>query len=300
MKRIEQFNQDINLSDETRFDRWLTYRNQIVEFIDPYLSLKEKEKCLILGSGNCDDLDLSYIIEKYRDVTLSDIDLSSVKKGILKQNLKINQFKLIKEDFSGFDKINFFENLIDDVLTMKTEDEILDYLIKKVKLSQQITTFENIKEIYDFIWISPIFTQLIFNQVLKATEVLREMKFDPLLIQVIESSMLNLMPEIIDHFNQKIDQVSKKDSMIVVLSDIFQSKYNDAFELKIKQAIHSTDLMDLLYKDYQETYGYGLGDYGLLSLSASKHLLAHRWFLWPFSESINMTVECLILENKKG
>ncbi|MFH0767293.1 MAG: hypothetical protein V1920_04305, partial [Bacillota bacterium] len=73
MKQIEQFNHDLNQSDGNRYERWADYRKKIDQFIEPLIkSFKPSEhRLLILGAGNCDDLNLGTLQKYFKSITLA-------------------------------------------------------------------------------------------------------------------------------------------------------------------------------------------------------------------------------------
>ena len=296
MNRIEQFNHDINQSDLNRYENWKIYRNQLSRFFDDAIkSLKiDQNRCLVLGAGNCDDIDLKNLKSKFNHINLSDIDIESMKQGITRQDLKLDDFTLVKADFTGFQDILFFENLLDDLLIMKTSHKIESYLKDKTKLALSNSFVENYTQTYDVIFITPIYTQLIYHQTLKISEVLKEIEYNKKLIAIFEQTMLELMPSIINQFNENVASLLDVNGLVIILSDIFQSQKNDTFNQQIIQSIQSIEAMDQLYQKYNETYGYGLGDFGLMSMSNIMKELKHEWLIWPFDQKINMTIKAVI------
>lgn len=299
MKFMEQFNRDVNDSDHTRYHRWKNYRDQVSMFIDKHTVKHDDHHLLIIGAGHCDDLNLSFLKNRFKHVTLSDIDLKAMEDGIRNQDLSVDAFQLIRTDYTGFESVGFFESLIDDLFKMKTEQEIVDYCHQKSVLARQVSGLSQLKDTYDFIIITPIYTQLIYHQALNSAEVLLEMGYPNHLVDIFNASMLDEMPEIIDSFNAEITRLTKKNGTVLVISDIFQSQVGDDFDQRIARNIHSTKLMDAFHESYQKTYGYGLGDYGLYDLSSHMEISDSEWLIWPFEEKLNLTVN-VVLYNKKG
>lgn len=301
MKHIEQFNYDINQSDLSRYEKWKCYRDQISYLFNNMvapLNLNQK-RLLVLGAGRCDDIDLHNLRHKFNHITLADIDLTSMRQGIEKQGLISSDFNLLQIEFTGYQKIMFFEHLLDDLQVMKTKDEIETYLKQKTKLAQVGHFIKNPLDSFDVIMITPIYTQLIYHQILKTSEVLKQMNYAGNLISAFEQAMLNLMPSIIDHFNTQVIHLLDLKGLVFVLSDIFQSHIGDEFDKEIMKSIGSIKKMDLLYQKYNETYGYGLGDYGLLSMSSLLTEKKYSWLIWPFDQHIHMTVKCVIYSKEK-
>ncbi len=125
-----------------------------------------------------------------------------------------------------------------------------------------------------------------------------QMNYPLSLIEVLKSTMLDHMTDLIDRFNKELTHQLKSQGKMLVLSDIFQSMKHDVFDEDIRYAIRSTQKMDRFHETYQKTYGFGLGDYGLYSMSEIMHPIYHQWFIWPFEEHLSMTVKAVLYENK--
>ncbi len=165
MRPIELFNHDVNQSDPTRFERWTDYRNQITSFIDDHTDGHVFSHLLVVGAGNCDDLDLSYLMRKFKKITLMDIDLEAMQKGLKTYHLDEKDIELIQKEFTGFDESGFFESLIDDLFQIDDGDKLIEYLNQKVKRALHVPIFKSHHQPYDFILVSPIYTQLVFHQI---------------------------------------------------------------------------------------------------------------------------------------
>ncbi len=297
MKLIEQFNHDINQSDQTRYERWSSYRTQINSFFEPHLKEK-KENLLIVGAGHCDDIDLSFLKHYFENITLSDIDLKGMMQGILNQGFATDDFSLLQTDYTGFESSGFFDTLVDDLILLSSEKEIETYLNNKFELNSKYQFMDSNKGLYDAIIVLPIYTQLIYNQILNATLVLKEMEHSKDFINLIQELSLQNMTIIIDQFNQNIFKLLDDQGLLFVFSDIFQSQIDESFYLQVERHIHSKDLMDKLYTSYRDTHGYGLGDYGIYSISSILKSKDHQWFIWPFEKNLHMIVQALYLTKK--
>lgn len=71
------------------FDGWEIYhshRQKILEIIVSK-SICSSDRLCILGAGNCNDLDLNILVNKFREVHLVDLDNQALQNGISRQNL---------------------------------------------------------------------------------------------------------------------------------------------------------------------------------------------------------------------
>jgi len=300
MKLVEQFNHDINQSDETRYVRWTDYRKQVNSFLSSPLNNEKGllDHLLVLGAGHCDDIDLLFLKSHYKHITLADIDLMSMKSGVLNQGFKESDFSLVQTDFTGFENSDFFTHMIDDVYAFDTQHDILAYLTKKFSRMEQYQFLSEFKEHFNSIIVLPIYTQLIYNQVLNATSVLKAMDYPQNLIDYTNDTALQEMVPIINRFNQNLSYLLQPKGHLFVLSDIFQSAYKEAFHNRVTSSMHSRTLMDEVYLEYLDKHGYGIGDYGLYALSEDFNFIDYQWIIWPFEEKLDMIVKIAYLTHK--
>ncbi len=229
-------------------------------------------------------------------MTLSDIDIKGIKQGILRQHVSVNDYQLIQTDYTGHEKTSYFEHFIDDLAMLSSISEIKSYLKEKMKAIMKHQFMEAYHHHFDTIFVSPIYTQLFYNQVQNAVLVLKEMNVDQSLLDFIQSQTLQDMIPIIDLFNKNSSKLLKPNGSIFVLSDIFQCKEDDPFYHKILESIDSIDQMDKLHEIYVDTYGYGLGDYGLYSMSNHFKIKNHSWLIWPFADQVHLCVKIVLFE----
>lgn len=73
-----------NLSSSNAWDAFSGHRSQVTSLLkhgwDP-------SRLCILGAGNCNDLDLTTLIQSHQDIHLVDIDMDALAQGVAKQNL---------------------------------------------------------------------------------------------------------------------------------------------------------------------------------------------------------------------
>ncbi|MBU1145796.1 MAG: hypothetical protein KJ971_08115 [Firmicutes bacterium] len=299
MKHIEQFNKDINNSSINRFAKWENYRNQIDEITKNYLVLTKNihDRVLLVGAGNCDDLNIGSFTKLFNQIFIADIDVENVQLGLKKQRIFEKVTGILKVEFTGFENNNFFNDLIYLMSSIQTKESIKSFIDHKMKDISESSFLKEYIGYFDLIVISPIYTQLIYNQVLSLTNQLRESDISENLLKFIETSMLDIMPLIIDAFNKNILFLLKKHATLIVLSDIFQSEINSSFYQNVLTSIQNLTKMDQMHSDYVHNFGYGLGDYGLLSLKKMIDLKKHHWLVWPFDDDKHMIVQLAIFNN---
>jgi len=285
---IQQFNEKLNTTSDNRFSFWHSYRNQIEKYVASLLcQMNDKENALIVGFGNGDDIPLKYFLNQFKQVTLMDVDLINMKQGMKKhalRNKEEEKVELCKLEFTGLSSLRFFTELIELMNQNSSMNQIKQFIDDAI---QKINLFSWINELhtkFDFIFVSPIYTQLVYQQVVIVLNQFPQ-------YQILKDYFLTKMTEIINLFNNNLLSVSKEKAIIFVLSDIFEVIKDTPFFNQILNSISDFQEMELLHQNYIKTYGYGLGDFGLLSLENKTKKIADNWLIWPFNEEKIMIVK---------
>jgi len=290
MNSIKQFNQLLNSDKFDRFKQWKTYRNQLTNFIvDNYENFHDE--ALILGTGNSDDLDLNSLSKLVSILTISDIDKESLEKAFIKYDL--NEKYVLKKafDYTGLDSNIDWNNFVENILKFQ-EESAIDYYFNK--LNKAISTYQfPLRRKYDLIIISSLYTQLIFQQGLSNINILHNLNYPKELLKHIEVKLLELIPIVLNKFNENILTTLKKPSTLIVLSDIFEA-YNHSLFFKETSGLEN---IEKIYQEYQDKYGIGIGDYGLINMSEKLKIHKSKWFEWPFNEDKTLFVKAIIFKN---
>jgi hypothetical protein len=75
--------------NEKSCDKWDLYhshREQVMALIEGK-SKSQNDRLCILGAGNCNDIDLNVLVDRYREIHLIDIDDKAVCEGVSRQEL---------------------------------------------------------------------------------------------------------------------------------------------------------------------------------------------------------------------
>jgi len=289
MESILKFNKLLNKSDNNRSDFWSEYRADITSFICQNIPSMSDKIC-ILGAGNSDDIDLIKIASICSNLYLTDIDKISISKSIQKYNLNTEKTQIFPFDYIGLNSCDLWNNFVKEIIKIENKNNI-DILFNHLK---EVTTKNrfNLNLKFDVLIISPIYTQLLFQQGLNYINVLNNLNYPLKLISYIKDKLLWLTPYVIDTFNFNVKALLKDTSSLVVLSDIFEAKKDSAFYTEAKNLKN----IEALYRKYSETYGMGLGDYGLYNVSLNLRLTNKKWFEWPFNKNKSLFVKALILK----
>ena len=257
------------------------------------------QKACILGAGRMDDFSVSFFLQNFDEIILSDIDLKSMennlkKLGLTKKNLEKIQLK--EQEYTGLEEQHFF-NIFGTIDYHSSVDDV-EMLLQ--------TAFDNVKdykfdnETYDLVYVCPIYTQLVYNQVLRQCAILRTKGFKEEILKFIEGYTLDEMVGVIERFNRQLQDMVNRDGYLVVLSDIFELENGSDFERRITNSIQNKEIVDSIYDSYQQSYGMGLGDFGLYNLDENMETIHDSWHLWPFSEKKTFLIKMKTYRNKKG
>ena len=197
-------------------------------------------------------------------------------------------------DYTGFEKNQFFKDFKERIVNCHTFEKIDQVIDSKLAGLTDYKFLKDYSESADFVYISPIYTQLVYNQILRECAILRESGYPEHLIKYIESILLDKMVEVIDRFNDNIVRTLKPLGQLMVLSDIFQVDIGSDFYLRVKNGIRNYEVMEEIYEGYKTKYGIGLGDYGLLNLDEKLTSYLSRWLIWPFNDKSAFIVKLKI------
>ena len=302
MSIIKDFNNRLNNSFTKRSSNDVSFsKNVDVILKSTILRSKRFRQVLIIGAGKMEDFSLHFFLKFYDKVILTDIDTKSIKDRLKELSINKNDLKriIVKEvEYTGFEEAAFFKDFRTEILKIKTFEEIDSFIQSKMEYIQKYTFLYEYFGKSDFIYVSPIYTQLIYNQILLECSLLRESGSQENLLKYIENIMLDEMVEVIDRFNSNIVNLLSDEGSLFVLSDVFEVDVGSEFDLRITSGIKDKNVMDRIYQQYQEKYGMGLGDYGLYNLDEKVKGISYRWLKWPFKENTNLIIKQKIYENK--
>lgn len=302
MTIIKEFNKNLNDSLLHVKSRSGSFRSQLdIVLKSAILKSNDFKQALIIGAGKMDDFSLSFFLRYFGKVVLTDVDSDTMRSSIRNLQLQDTQRKklVIREvEYTGFSDIHFFEDFRDQVVQFQTYDEIDHFLHDKFLELEHFMFMPDKSKQFDFIYVSPIYTQLVYNQILLECSLLRESGYPENLIKYLENKVLEEMIPIIDRFNHNLIQLLSSEGTLFVLSDIFEVDVDSNFGRRIASGIDSRDVVDQIYEEYVEKYGMGLGDYGLYSLDELLTSITHKWFIWEYKEDKSLVIKLKIYKNR--
>jgi len=288
MKEIEIFNHNLNQSLMYENKEIKAFRQQVDLIIKSvYERLNENERAIIIGAGKMKDFSLTFFVRNFKQVIITDIDLITVNESIKEFNYspqELSKIIKIRMDYTGFEKNQFFNDFKERIINCHSFEKAEQVINSKLAGLENYQFLKVYPQSADLVFVSPIYTQLVYNQVLRELAVLRENGYPEHMIKYIESVLLEKMVGVIDHFNDNLIKTLSPLGQLVALSDIFQVDIGSSFHLRVKNGIKNHEVMEEIYEGYKSKYGIGLGDYGLLNLDEKLVPYLSRWLIWPYDD----------------
>lgn len=301
MNLMEKFNHNLNNSLLDNNSEMEDFKEQVDLLLKTvFEQLDSTKSALIIGAGKMNDFSLNFFAKYFDEVLLTDIDPVTVNHALNQSGLtkkEREKIRLRQVDFSGYEDIQFFHQFKERLMTCRTFEKI-DQVLKTQINSIKNYTFLADEKSFDFIYVSPIYTQLVYNQVLYECSILRENGYPEHLIKYVESILLDEMVDVINMFNSNVIRLLHDEGKLVVLSDIFQTDIGSSFHLRVKNGIRNFDVMEEIYAGYQKKFGMGLGDYGLYNLDEQLKPTLSRWLIWPFDQKSTFVVKLKIYQKQ--
>ena len=298
MKFMEIFNRDLNNSLNQENKDVDAFRLQVDLILKSLVErLNDNQKVIVIGAGKMKDFSATFFVRRFDEVVITDVDMNSVIEAESKLNLSDKDKKKITKiriEYTGFEKNAFFQDFKERIINCRTFEKIDQVLSSKMEGLENYRFLRDYENSGDLIYVSPIYTQLIYNQVLRECSVLRENGYPEHMLKYIENVMLDKMVGVINTFNDNIIKALKDDGYLMVLSDVFQLDKKSDFYLRVKNGIRSHEVMEEMYEGYKKKYGMGIGDYGLLNLDGKLKSYLSRWLIWPFDEKSSFVVKLKI------
>lgn len=290
MFTIKEYNQQLNKSYNASesYIRWTDYRNRLFQTYGKYLD--DISAFMIAGAGFCNDINLKEVAGRVNEVTLLDIDMESMKTGIMNQKVKEDKIVMMEEDLTGLDNDHFFEKVI-HMLQADDLNGIRRYFSDETILLDDL----KLKSRYDGIMISSIYTQLLLTQYsFLLGQLIKEDEFTDYL-----EPFMFFISKVIQKVNSALLRHIKENGIIICFSDILEYDNNDIQLMMLGDNIDNPEIISSFVQDYTDKYGHGLGSFGILDMEEQMNLIDYSWHLWPFDENRTMLVKMVIGTKKE-
>ncbi|MBN2851965.1 MAG: hypothetical protein JXQ23_04435 [Clostridia bacterium] len=282
MFTIKEYNQQLNKSYDSLeyFKRWSDYRCELYKSYGKVLD--GISSLCIVGAGFLNDICIDKLLEQVIDVTLIDIDGKAIKAGLGNHHLQTSFVNIIEEDITSLDDDHFFEKII-YMLQADDLSGIRRYLSDD---SLEISEFSLEKE-FDGVLVSSIYTQLLLSQyTFLLGQLLKQEQFEDYL-----EPFMYFISKVIRKVNSRLLKHVKDDGVIICFSDILEYDNSDSKLQNLIENIGNKEYVSLIYDEYIEKYGHGLGSYGIEDLKEQMNLIDCSWHIWPFDAKRTMLVK---------
>lgn len=282
-------NQSINST--TKKTLWGNYIREVTTRI--LSSVSEADHLLILGAGGCDDFDLAEIVKRVKKVTISDIDLGSMKQGLLKQGMKRDQVGLLQKDYTRLSEYEFFRKF--DI--MVKEGQSVKDICHYIKLIFQELQEKNLVEVNqviveaDVVVVLPIYSQLVlplYHVIMGQTASF----YSENDLMAIQNTFLEYSINAIHVMNGYLWAYARKGTKILLFADILEYQEGNPVYNQL-EALSKEEIREL-EASYIEGFGYGYGHYGIEHLSGTVALKAVDYLIWPYSKNRKLIVKVLV------
>lgn len=287
---MEKFNNDVNNSGNLldKYKNWTKYRNQITGEISKMIN-KTCKNIIVLGAGECNDIDLRFLVSTFDEVTLTDIDIQSIDDGIARQKLtqyEISKISKVQVDYTGLSKVGFFATLAKLAVEKTAHIKISTYInetISNLKIKEILPQHQ---EKYDMVLVCPTYTQLAYTQM----EVLLKILYQHGIYRVdnlnkIITTMHRSMKTIIKNYNDLLLSLANKNGVIFVLTDI--AEIIDEKNIKyLSDNIANSQLI----KDWLVDNNLEFGEIGRSDLIAKIDVAHEFWVIWAFDKQVYLAI----------
>lgn len=296
MDSVKEFNHSLNSTLKMDEKDVQNFRNEINKIFEKVFAINKQiaNQILTIGAGKINDFSLPFLLDNSKTVCLTDIDYKTVSQAvddILNSKEDFAKVSIIDCEYTGFSKFGFFELFTNELLQVDNFGDIDKIINTKLNLIKEYLFLDEYFSKCDLVYVSPIYTQLVYQQVLRECSVLRSRGYKEYLLKYIEDSMLQEMIGVIKRFNSNLVKLLTDDGTLIIVSDILQMEVGSNFEKKVREVKGSNEGLEGIYQEYIDKYGVGLGDFGLLDLDDKINDIFSKWLIWPFSSTINFVVK---------
>ncbi|QGQ96612.1 hypothetical protein EHS13_17880 [Paenibacillus psychroresistens] len=285
-----EFYQGLNLDrNEERWIAWEGHRSEINEFIEKSLCKDGKaETAIVLGAGNCDDLDLQFLSQLFGSITLADIDGDATERAVLAiDNERIkNQIHVMKNiDFTKLDQIDFY-HLFEQMLVQKvSSNEIAAFLISSGNEMDSCSLLRDFHKGYSVVISSAVYTQVFYIHALTIFAKYADLYSEQEVNQIVKG-LVQLRDKIIKDYNDLLIFLVKDSGRIIVWTDVLRLDSSmEAIIVELYEFRMDKDRFNYLLKIIAQ-FGREAAIVGLQDLQGklSETPYLQRFWNWPFND----------------
>lgn len=290
LQSTKAFNENLNLSysSEIAHEKWTEYRKQVSGFVADALK-SGSDNCLVIGSGHLNDIDIEVLLHTCKHISLLDIDMHSTRKALKYLEIPEQLFDLLEYDLTCFESNDRFETLVDSLelyLSTGNSEPFIDY-VKEHNIHYGL-------EYYDALIIMPVYTQILFQQLLHISKEYLSY-IGAVLTDDISMTIMSMVAELLRKINAELMRHVKPDGTVIVLTDVleYDSGSDEYRTLKEHFENDNMDGIDEHYRGILGTHGFSLGSFGLYDVSQKINESASTFFMWDFNDERKLLVKAI-------
>ncbi|MEB4796880.1 hypothetical protein P5G65_23545 [Paenibacillus chondroitinus] len=288
---MQDFYKDLNFErDENRWYQWAQHREEISGFIGKTISSpSDLGNAIILGAGNCDDLDFQLLGTLFEAITLSDIDGQAMEEAVK----RIDFLNLCREihmipnlDFTKLDQIHFYDRLERMLVQRASANEISLFLSLAAKEIRIKDVLSHLKRSFSMVISSAVYSQIFYIHVLSLFAKFTD-RYSEKEVRYLMRGFIYLRDEVIKNYNDLMISLVKENGKVLVWTDILQTDVE--MNREITEGLYNintdqerwTYLRELVTMNGREASLFGIAD--LSGKLADDGQLFHFWN-WPFND----------------
>ncbi|WP_261303622.1 hypothetical protein [Paenibacillus andongensis] len=278
----EQLNKE---RENNRWAEWENHRSEITNMVHLATSqLPHQSSAIILGAGNCDDLDLISLIGNYDNVALADVDFSAMMDAVGPlETIMRNKIDLISIDFTKLDEINFYRNLKDLFNKKVSAEHIVEFLKSCITQLDELQILTHLKGKFQVVISSALYTQLFYMNALQIFAPYVE-GYKQEEITTIMDGLLEMRNVVIQNYNDLLVDLAAPHAVIVVWSDVLKISPDNRFLETVNSFPSESERIQFIMNEVKRN-GRMEGMFGLQDIQnrlANKGRNFHYW-IWPYS-----------------
>ncbi|WP_240417883.1 hypothetical protein [Paenibacillus periandrae] len=281
-----------DLNHERIQDRWVDWeghRQEINLLISRSLADGyQRNRAIVLGAGNCDDLDLYYFCNIFEQMTLVDIDALSLQEGVNRLAPELlDRIQLLGNiDFTKLDQVNFYSRFNDLLERKALTTEISCFLTQTPSEIVRCSLLEPWRGQYSVVISSAVYTQIFYIHVLTLLAV-HASSYTAEEITVLMDGLKTLRDCMVKAYNDLMLDLLEEGGTIIAWSDVVKFDEQSPFPEEQFYAINNEmERMQFMF-DLASKQGREAALTGLHDLHGRLHSQDRQFacWIWPYSSN---------------
>jgi len=275
--------------DDQRWHAWASHRMEINELVRKTITEEmQPAQIIVLGAGNCDDLDLRFLQTTCKTITLVDNDGDALEKAIARYaDIDLaGQIRLIKHiDFTTLDWMDFYRRFVSMLACRTDANEVLVFLQQCSLKIRDHELLASIKNQFSVVISSAVYTQIFYIHALSLLAPYAE-QYSKRDVRLIIEGLIHLRNQVILKYNDLLLSLVSKNGKIIVWTDFVKLDSTMDF---VKETIYdlrtdadrSSYLFKIMWKYGKDAAFLGLQD--LLKKLGDEETWYSCW-IWPYDK----------------